>query len=88
MRIFIFLISFLLFTTLVCAKNFYVSPSGSDSEAGSIASPFRTIQHGVNQLKSGDTLFLREGSYHEEVVINNLNGASGAEVVIEERVLS
>ena len=38
--------------------NYYVSPSGSDSNNGSINSPWETIQYGLNQLYYGDTLHI------------------------------
>ena len=45
----------------------YVATTGSDANAGTINSPFLTIQHAVNQLQPGETLNIRGGSYHEEV---------------------
>jgi hypothetical protein len=34
-----------LFTAAAQSADFYVSPGGNDTNAGSIASPWRTIQH-------------------------------------------
>jgi hypothetical protein len=48
---------------------FYVSPSGDDSDPGSFASPWRTVQHGVDQLGTNDTLYLMNGNYHEKIHI-------------------
>jgi Right handed beta helix region len=50
-------------------RTYYVSPSGSDSAAGTLEQPFATVQHGVNQLLAGDTLMLRAGNYHENVTM-------------------
>src|ERR1044072_597995 len=35
---------------------------GDDKQDGSEAKPFKTIQHGVNRLKPGETLYLRGGT--------------------------
>lgn len=48
-------------------RSFYVSATGSDSGDGSEANPWQSIQRGVNQLEAGDTLFIGEGAYEEEV---------------------
>jgi len=64
------------------ARDYYVAPNGSDTNPGTKVQPFATIQHGVNQLVAGDTLYLRAGSYHEEVVINNLNGTAANPITI------
>ncbi|MGD0860097.1 MAG: right-handed parallel beta-helix repeat-containing protein [Terracidiphilus sp.] len=56
--------------------TYYVSPSGSDSAAGTLEQPFATVQHGVNQLLAGDTLILRAGNYHESVTVASSGTAS------------
>jgi parallel beta-helix repeat protein len=45
--------------------TFYTATNGSDSNAGSLASPFLTIAHGLSQLAPTDTLFIRAGTYAE-----------------------
>src|SRR5437773_803646 len=40
---------------------------GDDKNDGSKAKPWKTIQHGANRLKPGDTLYLRGGTYYEKV---------------------
>ncbi|MCH2670298.1 MAG: DUF5011 domain-containing protein, partial [Gammaproteobacteria bacterium] len=47
---------------------------GNDAASGDYNSPFATIQHAVDQLKTGDTLYIRGGSYHETVVVNGIKG--------------
>lgn len=49
------------FTTL--AVNRYVSPTGSDSNTGTINSPLATIGAAQNLVQGGDTVFLRGGTY-------------------------
>jgi parallel beta-helix repeat protein len=61
------------------AATYYVSTSGSDTAPGSAAEPWRTIQNGVNQLQSGDTLMVMAGAYDEAATITPAqNGTSEA----------
>lgn len=48
----------------------YVSNSGSDSNPGTKDEPFKTIEEGIEQLKPGDTLLIREGIYYERLYID------------------
>ncbi len=45
------------------AADFHVSPFGSDSADGSRERPWRSIQHGIDQISPGDTLLVESGSY-------------------------
>jgi hypothetical protein len=47
---------------------YYTSPTGSDSNPGTFALPFRTINHGVSVLHPGDTLYVRAGTYAESLI--------------------
>ena len=44
-------------------KSYYVSPSGSDSNSGSINSPWKDIEASVIKISPGDVLYLRGGEY-------------------------
>lgn len=46
---------------------YYVSPSGSDSNPGTLAAPFLTIAHGLGVLAAGDFLNIRAGTYDETI---------------------
>jgi len=46
---------------------YYVSTSGKDAWPGTLAQPWRTIQHAANRLQPGDTVYVRQGTYHEQV---------------------
>ncbi len=41
--------------------------SGDDDNAGSKTQPWKTINYALKQIKAGDTLYLREGTYFENV---------------------
>ena len=45
------------------AAEFYVAPTGSDSNPGTLASPFATLQKGNSAAAAGDTVWLRGGTY-------------------------
>jgi parallel beta-helix repeat protein len=64
------------------AATFYVSLSGSDAAVGTAAAPVRTIQHGVDTLKPGDTLIVEPGIYREDVAVMR-GGTAGAPISIE-----
>lgn len=53
---------------LLGAAEYFVSPAGSDKNKGTFARPFKTVQHGVNKLKAGDTLTILPGLYKEAVL--------------------
>lgn len=58
---------FLLAVPQIYAANFYVETNGNDSASGSSSAPFKTITHGVKQLKPGDTLIVGDGVYAESL---------------------
>jgi hypothetical protein len=43
--------------------NYYVSPTGNDSNAGTLAAPFATITRAQTAAAAGDTVYLRGGTY-------------------------
>ena len=60
-------------TALLCvagaqAATRYVSPSGSDTTGdGSLGNPWKTINYALGQMASGDTLYMRGGTYAERI---------------------
>lgn len=45
------------------ATAIYVSPTGNDSAAGTLAAPLKSIQKAVDKAVAGDTIYLRGGTY-------------------------
>ena len=59
--------------------SFYVSTTGSDTNAGTSAAPWKTIQHAANEAIAGDTVFVFGGTYHESVNLpHSGSGAAGS----------
>jgi hypothetical protein len=48
-------------------QTYYVATSGSDSNPGTLSEPFRTIDKGLVTLRAGDTLYIRGGTYTEQI---------------------
>jgi Protein of unknown function (DUF1565)/Right handed beta helix region len=47
--------------------TYYVSTTGNDLNPGTLAAPFRTIQHAANTAVAGDAVQVRGGVYNEKV---------------------
>jgi hypothetical protein len=59
----------------------YVSPHGDDTNSGSLQSPVKTVAKAFEKL-AGDTIYLMEGTYHEESILNGKSGTEGNPIVI------
>src|SRR5713101_8675509 len=59
------------------AATYYVATTGNDANSGTQAQPFRTIAKGLTVLRTGDTLYLRGGTYAENIDNNNQTIPSG-----------
>ncbi|HEX2971879.1 MAG TPA: right-handed parallel beta-helix repeat-containing protein [Tepidisphaeraceae bacterium] len=51
------------------ASTYYVTPSGNDGSAGSVDTPWRTLQRGASALRPGDTLLIAAGIYREAITL-------------------
>lgn len=47
----------------LCSQPWYVSTTGSDSNSGTITSPYATIQKAVSVVQPGQTIYVRGGTY-------------------------
>jgi Right handed beta helix region/Protein of unknown function (DUF1565) len=58
-------------TATPSGTTYYVSPSGSDSAAGTSAAPWRTIQKAANTMQPGETTLVAAGNYGERVAVTS-----------------
>ena len=59
--------------------NYYVAPAGSDSNDGSQAHPWATIQHAANQVAAGATVHVAPGTY-SGAITTNTSGTSSSRI--------
>lgn len=52
----------------VLARDIYVATTGSDSNGGTSAAPYRTIKHAISSAVSNDVIRVRAGIYSESYV--------------------
>jgi hypothetical protein len=50
-------------SSFAALHTYYVSPTGSDSNAGTMAAPFLTVQKGQSVAVAGDLIYIRGGTY-------------------------
>src|SRR5262249_44252030 len=51
-------------------KRFVDASRGSEAAAGTEQAPWKTLAHALRQLKPGDTLLIRGGTYYEKVSLS------------------
>ncbi len=51
------------------ASIYYISPSGDDSNPGTLAKPWRSIQKAANNASPGEIIYLRGGTYNEYIEV-------------------
>lgn len=64
------------------AAEYYVSPTGSDANAGTLAAPFATLQKGNDVAAAGDTVWLRGGKYEntKQIKLNKSGQSDGKRI--------
>jgi fibronectin type 3 domain-containing protein len=72
-----------LLTCPLFAAEYYVSPTGSDSGSGTLASPYKTIGKAVSVATAGDTIYLRGGQHDYTARISiSKSGSSGNPITL------
>src|SRR5271157_4918457 len=74
----------ILFVLFVCISgafgqpnsSFYVSTTGADSNPGTQAAPWRTVQHAADTVRAGGTVNVRGGIYEELVSLKASGNAT------------
>src|SRR3990172_10321444 len=69
--------------SLASGGTYFVSPSGRDSNPGTLASPWKTIKYAVTKLSLGDVLNLRGGTYYESSITITADGTATAPITIQ-----
>jgi hypothetical protein len=68
-------------------NTYYVATNGSDSNPGTLAQPFLTLQHAANIATAGSTVYIEAGTYgssgNGQRIITENNGAAGAPITFE-----
>jgi hypothetical protein len=67
---------------LSVGSTYYVSTTGSDSNPGTLAQPWRTIQKAFNTLRAGETALVRGGIYTQSVVMTR-SGSAVAPITVK-----
>ncbi len=72
----------LIFVVGKVSADYFVSNSGSDSNPGTKASPYRTLQKVAKMVSAGDTVYVREGTYGNFTIYNK-HGKAGSWITIQ-----
>ena len=59
----------------VVSGAFYVATNGNDANPGTESQPWRTIQKAANTLKAGQTVYVKQGTYKEQITVQNSGSA-------------
>ena len=63
-----FILLFVLFSLNALATTYYVSVYGDNNNPGTEAQPWLTIQKAADTMSESDTVYIKEGSYSEQVI--------------------
>jgi len=79
MKVFFLVCVFICCMKLASATNYYVSATGKDSNNGkSLNRAWATLQKAADIMLAGDTCFVADGTYAQDIKINRSGSESGA----------
>ena len=64
------------------ALTYYVSPTGSDLNPGTLAKPFLTIAKAAKTVSAGEVVIVEAGKYNQHIQLT-ISGASGAPITFQ-----
>ena len=62
----------------VSGATYYISPSGNDSNPGTLSQPFFTLNKAWSVVSAGDIVYMRGGTYSWGASVTTLNSKSGS----------
>lgn len=65
---------------LALSKDYFVATNGNELNPGTESEPWLTIQHAADLVSAGDNVFIKAGTYTENISMN-ASGTSGNEIV-------
>ena len=75
------IISIFLLVAYIYGREYYVSHYGNNMNPGTIELPLLTIQAASDSMEAGDICFIRQGIYHETVIMDDHDGMDGLPIV-------
>ena len=65
------------------ASTYYVATTGNDASPGTLAAPWKTINHAAQVAVAGDTVLVRGGTYSEFVTVAHSGSASAGYITFQ-----
>ena len=75
------IISIFLLVAYISGREYYVSHYGNNMNPGTIELPLLTIQAASDSMEAGDICIIRQGIYHETVIMDDHDGMDGLPIV-------
>jgi len=63
-----------IFISFIFSNEYYVSKTGNVNNSGTFDEPFLYIQQAANIMQAGDICYIRQGVYHENIILDNQDG--------------
>lgn len=66
-KVLFLVVTFIYSSSFIFSQDYYVSDNlGSDSNSGTLSSPFKTINKGISMVSAGGTVYVMDGTYKNE----------------------